>query len=57
MCRHFPSILDSSLTEIEPDTLPDFIIYLQERFNINELDANKSKIEEIKKSDNIKDYF
>ena len=50
----YPSILDSSLTEIEPGTLPDFIIYLKERFNINELDENKSKIEEIKKSEILK---
>ena len=50
----FPSILDSSVTEIEPNTLPDFIIYLQKRFNINGLDINKSKIEEIKKSEILK---
>jgi hypothetical protein len=45
----FPSILDASVTEIEPGSLPDFIRIIQKRFNINGLDINKAKIEEIKK--------
>lgn len=50
----FPYILDSSVTEISPGTLPYFILFLQKRLNINGLDINKSKIEEIKKSEILK---
>lgn len=47
----YPSILESNSKVIEPNTLPDFILYIKRKFNIMELDENNSKIEEMKKSE------
>lgn len=44
------NLLDSSLTEHDYGSLPEFINYIQQRFNINGLDPDLSKIEEIKKN-------
>jgi hypothetical protein len=47
-------LLDSSLTKNDYGSLSEFIKYIQQRFNINGLDPNLSKIEEIKKNNTFK---
>jgi hypothetical protein len=48
------NLLDSSLTENDYGSLPEFINYIQQRFNINGLDPKLSKIEKIKKNNTFR---